>query len=101
MLLGEKNEINNCNNKGLITLRCDSTGNMYGGGIVAYASDDSVRKLVLKIENCYNTGEVTTSGNTNGYVCIGGIIGRESTYGDVKISFCYNTGNVIDNTSRS
>ena len=79
--------IYNCNNSGDINV---VTGNIssdvYTGGIIGKANREDI------IYNCYNTGETLISGKTN--ASSGGISGYCG-----KINTCYNTGNIIANSS--
>ena len=89
--LGSSTGILNCRNDGTVT--CESTHNVYAGGIVGQGSFTA---------GCVNTGDVTgiseapdssSSSNPSNYV--GGVVGsNSSTYSPNDIENCLNTGDV-------
>lgn len=72
--------ISDCYNTGSINASRSNCGN---GGIIGYASDNTV------ISKCYNVGNINNVGTGNG---IGGIVGY--TASTTVISNCFNMGNI-------
>ena len=88
MSSGEESSIVSCANKGTVLAKDEKA---HVGGIVGLSSTDII--------NCYNNSKIVglyRSGSVNN-IYVGGIVGKiEKGY---TVSNCYNTGNVLHNTS--
>ena len=80
-------EVKNCHNINTMVVIIDN--NYFGGGIIGAASSGS-------IIDCSNTGMIVGNKRIYGnyeYSIVAGIVG--TTSGNVKVSSCYNSGNVV------